>query len=218
MCAPCDACNGQGEFCPLHHHCSDGIDCPDYHCCGVHKCRSYETVRDRLRNKMKQKARKKREQRKVEDKRRKEMGIKDDASIDELLAFINGESNSNQQSKSKKKRKKKKRKKSKSNEDLSTSLQKLTVQDEKKAEKEETKQKKNERSKDKKKEKKNRKKSEPAKQKKGGEKVDLKKQLKKGMDFSALFDESKFEDDIDQDQDEELKAFQRRLAGDAPLW
>ena len=63
-------------------------------------------MRDRLRNKMKQKARKKREQRKVEDKRRKEMGIKDDASIDELLAFINGESNSNQQSKSKKKRKK----------------------------------------------------------------------------------------------------------------
>ena len=156
----------------------------------------------------------KREQRKKEDKRRKEMGIKDDASIDELLAFINGESNSNQQSKSKKKKKKKKRKKSKSNEDLSTSLQKLTVQDEKKAEKEETKQKKSERSKDKKKN--NSKKSEPTKQKKG--KVDLKKQLEKGMDFSALFDESNFEDDIDQDQDEELKAFQKRLAGDAPLW
>ena len=54
-------------------------------------------MRDRLRNKMRQKERLKREQRKKEDKRRKEMGIKDDASIDELLAFINGESNSNQQ-------------------------------------------------------------------------------------------------------------------------
>ena len=38
------------------------------------------------------------------------------------------------------------------------------------------------------------------------------------MDFSALFDESKFEDDTDQDQDKELKAFQKRLAGVTPLW
>ena len=167
----------------------------------------------------------KREQRKKEDKRRKEMGIKDDASIDELLAFINGESNSKQHSKSKKKKKKRKSK------ELISSVNKLSIQDEKNSvqddetstnnvaitEREETKERKNERSTHQKDDSSSIDNKKKYKQKK--KKLDnLKKQLKKGIDFSAIFDESNFEDDIDQDQDEELKAFRMRLAGDAPLW
>ena len=219
------ACNGQGEFCPLHHHCADGMDCPDYHCCGVHKCRSYETVRDRLRNKMRKKERKKQEHRKVWDTSSKGIGNKDNVSIDELLAFINGESNSKQHSKSKKKKKKRKSK------ELISSVNKLSIQDEKNSvqddetstnnvaitEREETKERKNERSTHQKDDSSSIDNKKKYKQKK--KKLDnLKKQLKKGIDFSAIFDESNFEDDIDQDQDEELKAFRMRLAGDAPLW
>ena len=208
-------CNRQGEHCPLHHRCAEGHDCPDYHCCGL-KCRSYEAVRDRLRKKMEQKARTKRKTKKVGQNT---LGIIEGnhKSIDELLAFINGDNENKPKNTKKKKRKKKKESKSKDREELRVSLNELNLKDEKTdvfypcpttttttttntaEEKIPTK---------------NHIKDEQVKR------GDLKKYLRKNMhmDFSALFDESKFEDDIDQDQDKELKAFQKRLAGVTPLW
>eukprot|EP00940_MAST-03C_sp_MAST-3C-sp2_P001242 g1242.t1 len=237
-------CNGQAEMCPLHHHCSDGRSCPDYHCCGG-GCRSYERVRDRLRGKMKE--------RKREAARRREALLNAEnkngtRTIDELMNFIEGDTkSSNTKTKKKKSKKKKKRRgksKSKGRErsscdvcpvvpssslkdetaeakinktvmisTINTPKRVQTLIDESKCDQrcmsfEEVAQ--------------NNFASKHSEQesKRCDTREVLKEKIRNGdlADYSELFNEDKFEDDVDDDQNEELRTFRMRLSAKDPLW
>eukprot|EP01043_Picozoa_sp_COSAG02_P016020 COSAG02_NODE_696_length_18385_cov_48.260855_17_plen_774_part_00 len=88
-------CTQSGRSCPRHHCCDDGISCPDYHYCGTEGRRKTRMLKMLQQRKMAQSQSDVLCPRCDDTVQEQSRQKKEDIPLEELLAFIEGESNSN---------------------------------------------------------------------------------------------------------------------------